>query len=352
MKNKKILAILGLLILIIVFVSFVSLGDKNPNGIKIGVILPLSEEQAVIGEGIKNALELANNQLSKPYKIIYEDDGFDPKKGVTAYLKLRNIDKVNVIINTSPTTADAIEPLIKESPILVFQIAEPSRSSDDTIFQIMPSASTLYTELGHVVSKYFSNVAFVYQDTGTFKNAVSRFSESFGVASSSSFVIRDKSDASRMATLIASNKEYEAVSVLATPEIGAPFLSKWYLMKGSTQKIFCNPDMEVTITPYVESMGNKPFEGCVSVFFKKQDDRFLNLYEKQYNKKPAFAADYAYDLIGLIDRTYDSKVLKWKINLSTIEYEGLSGSIRFDNNGTRVGDFAEKVFRGGVFVEK
>jgi branched-chain amino acid transport system substrate-binding protein len=351
MKNKKILAILALFILIIILASSVFLSNKNSDEIKIGVILPLSGEQAVIGDGIRNALELANNQLSKPYKIIYEDDGFDPKKGVAAYLKLRNIDKVNVIINTSPTTADAIEPLVKESPILVFQIAEPSKSSDDTIFQIMPSASTLYTELGHVVSKYFSKVAFVYQDTATFKNAVSRFSESFGTASSSNFVISDKSDVLRIATLIANNKEYEAVSILATPGIGVPFLSRWYLMKGSTQKIFCNPDMEVTITPYVESLGNKPLEDCVSVFFRKQDNRFSNLYEKQYNKKPAFAADYAYDLIDLINKTYDPEVFTMKSNLSSINYEGLSGLIRFDGNGTRVGDFSEKVFKDGVFVE-
>ncbi len=352
MRNKKILVVVGLIIVINALFVAVFSNNKNLDKIKIGVILPLSGEQAVIGDGIRNALELANNQLKVPYTIIYEDDGFDPKKGVAAYLKLINLDKVNLIINTSPTTADAIAPLIKDSPIIVFQIAEPSESFDDTIFQIMPSASTLYTELGRVVSTYFSNVALVYQDSGTFKNAASRFSESFDVASSSIFVIGGKSDVSRMATLIASNKEYQAVSVLATPEIGVPFLSKWYLMKDSTQKIFCNPDMEVTIIPYIESIGDEPFDGCISVFFKRQNDTFSNLYERQYNSKPAFAADYAYDLIGLINKTYNSNVLTWKSNLSTINYEGFSGVIRFDHNGTRVGDFTQKVFRDGIFIEK
>ncbi len=356
MKDKKIFSVIVAVVIITFGILVASKETSNSAGLKIGVILPLTGENAVIGEGIKKSLDLANKQNDNQFDLIYEDDHFDPKVGITAYHKLRDFDKVDAIINVTPTTADAIMPLIETAPIIVFQIAEPSHSREDTVFQIMPSGLSLYGELGRVVARRFSKVALVYQDTSaTFQNAATEFETTFDHGAekitSDIYPIKDQMDSVRIATII-SNKKYDAVSVLATPSVGASFLKSWYSLKNDGEKIFCNPDMEVTISIYVDVLGLEALDGCVSVFFENQNTSvFSEMYEKEYGKDPSFAADYAFDLIGLIESTYVNDINKWKNNLSSIEYSGLSGLIRFNDDGTRISNYSKKVFVDGKFIE-
>jgi ABC-type branched-subunit amino acid transport system substrate-binding protein len=67
----------------------------------------------MIGDGIKNGIQLAAEKYPN-VKVVYEDDQFDAQKGITAFLKLRDIDKVKAVINVTPGTADAIMPLLEK----------------------------------------------------------------------------------------------------------------------------------------------------------------------------------------------------------------------------------------------
>src|SRR3989344_5839970 len=68
----------------------------NNNYVKIGVIAPLTGNFSIFGERIRNAMELALEDISigKEVKIIYED-ACSPKEAVSAAKKLIEVDKVS-----------------------------------------------------------------------------------------------------------------------------------------------------------------------------------------------------------------------------------------------------------------
>lgn len=77
--------------------------DNRPV-VKIGISLPLSGNMAFMGDIAKEAVlmnfEKWQNQDTKyQYKLIIEDDGFEPRKIATAGNKLINYDHVNAVIS-------------------------------------------------------------------------------------------------------------------------------------------------------------------------------------------------------------------------------------------------------------
>jgi branched-chain amino acid transport system substrate-binding protein len=134
---------IGALLLILVLVSagcVQQLAAENET-VKIGVLEPLSGVRAEAGQYVKNALELAldeiNNDTSRRYRIqlIYEDSQYDPKVAVSGFQKLKDIDNVKFIIGehgSSPTLA--VAPLAEEAKIILIspaaQASELSKAGD------------------------------------------------------------------------------------------------------------------------------------------------------------------------------------------------------------------------------
>lgn len=92
--------------------------------IKIGVILPLTGDLAVVGEEVKSGMMIAEAEAQEAgvnLEIIYEDDAFAPRLSTNAATKLINIDKVDAVITGIIEEAKPIIPLFNESgvPLLV-----------------------------------------------------------------------------------------------------------------------------------------------------------------------------------------------------------------------------------------
>ena len=81
------------------------------DAVKIGYVTTLSGPTAIIGEDMKNSVELALDHLGrkmcgKPVEIIYEDDQQKPDVGKQKTDKLVTQDKVPFVIAVSPATQD------------------------------------------------------------------------------------------------------------------------------------------------------------------------------------------------------------------------------------------------------
>ena len=122
--NKKTTA--GILVVIIIIIGLVCLNKNtntsqvNKNNIKVGVIVPLTGDFAVIGEEVKNGVDLAVTELQlKGLNItaVYEDDKFDPKEAVSAANKLITVDKVNIAMLFSVEEARPIVSIFNNSRI-------------------------------------------------------------------------------------------------------------------------------------------------------------------------------------------------------------------------------------------
>jgi len=82
--------------------------------VKIGLVGPLSGNNAVMGQNCKHGVELALSKLSDSpiqYKLIPEDDQFIAARSTTAANKLIHSDKVSFIITCSATGGAAVAPI-------------------------------------------------------------------------------------------------------------------------------------------------------------------------------------------------------------------------------------------------
>jgi branched-chain amino acid transport system substrate-binding protein len=91
--------------------------------IKIGVICPLSGEIAMLGEADRNSIRIAQDKLGETrlrYEVVFEDHRGDALAGISAFHKLRSVEKVNAVITVSDHISMAIVPLAKKYRILQF----------------------------------------------------------------------------------------------------------------------------------------------------------------------------------------------------------------------------------------
>ena len=133
MNKLKISLIAVVLIALTVFIT--SLAGDNKKVVekpivKIGISGPLSGSLAFAGEGLRNGAEMAiaefekNNPNGKnKYQVVYEDDGFDPKRAASAVVKLANVDKVDAFMTFASAAGNIATPIAEKNQLVHIGIA-------------------------------------------------------------------------------------------------------------------------------------------------------------------------------------------------------------------------------------
>lgn len=147
MKLKKILAIVAASSMLVACGG--SGGSSDNNAFKIGVSGPLTGDAAVYGNAVKNAVELAIEEVNEKdgiqFEFKMEDDQADPEKSPTAYGSLKDWG-MQIGLSTVTSGAGA---------------AVSQNYADDTTFALTPSASSptvIYKDTG-----YTNSFKYVYQ---------------------------------------------------------------------------------------------------------------------------------------------------------------------------------------------
>lgn len=83
--------------------------------ITIGATLPLTGNLAFLGESYRDAINLALKDLPSAtkytYRVVFEDDGFDPKKAASAAQKLIDSDKADILFSFGSPAGNAMSPI-------------------------------------------------------------------------------------------------------------------------------------------------------------------------------------------------------------------------------------------------
>lgn len=147
MKLKKILALVAASSMLVACGG--SGGSSDSNSFKIGISGPLTGDNAVYGNAVKNAVELAIDEVNEKdgiqLEFKMEDDVADPEKSPTAYGSLKDWG-MQIGLATVTSSAGA---------------AVSQNYADDTTFAITPSASSptvIYKD-----AKYTKSFEYVYQ---------------------------------------------------------------------------------------------------------------------------------------------------------------------------------------------
>src|ERR1700709_2361243 len=134
--------------------------------IKIGFVTTLSGPTAVIGNGMRNAFELALDHLGRkmggiPVEVFYEDDGQKPDIGRQKTEKLLQSDKVDFISGYiwSNVYLASVKPAVDAKTFLISANAGPSQVAGELCSPYIFSTSWQNDQTPQAVGEYMNQKA-------------------------------------------------------------------------------------------------------------------------------------------------------------------------------------------------
>jgi ABC-type branched-subunit amino acid transport system substrate-binding protein len=358
MKNiKKVLIFLGILILIGIIVS-VYLSRCQNGEIKIGVLAPLSGEYAVTGENMEKGIELAKDMYLEKHpnmkvQLYVEDDGFDVKKGISAYKKLTGIDNVDTIISLSTPVIDAIYDDVVKSNNPFMQIGIQTRGlGKDNIFQMSPLAEAGIYDLADYLSSHyeFKKTAVYYDNTAGGISFYDAFTAKYH-GKYDSFIINNKSDLRNYSAKVV-KEGYDSVVFLTSSENGAVGVKEILAITRNVPSLIFDAQLQTGWADYSRILGDtNKINGAITFWFKGGDtEAFKNGFKNKYNEEPGFIADFGYDTFNTLMNAYNKDGKKWQGGVQNTNTVGASGGIKFDDNGVRIQEININVVKDGKIV--
>jgi branched-chain amino acid transport system substrate-binding protein len=307
--NKKIS--IGIMVAILLIGGYMLLPQNKSQEkeiIKIGYITPLSGNVAFLGQGIKNAAELALTDLNKKstryqYQLIFEDDAFDPKRSVTAAAKLINIDKVDVLVSVASSAGSVVAPIAETNRIVHFGIAgDPNVAKGEYNFiNWTPPAEEVKTFVSEAQKRGIKRIALFSQSISGFAAVTSELKKQL-VGTGIELVFEDISNFG--------TKDFR--TAVAKAKATAP---DYYLLN------MFSPELEIVMgqiqaagikTPVtaIESfeLSDNPgiFEGLWYVNGADPTESFASEYLRVFSKSPSIATPNAYDIVGIVASAVES----------------------------------------------
>ncbi len=377
-KNNKILSSLLIVILLIGGTYLYGTIKDTQNGdisntnskkeIKIGVISILSGQYAFVGENLVAGARLYEKEWNESHtdrklKLIVEDDSFDAKKGIAAYKKLTEIDKVDAVYNLSTPTIDAIHDTVavKSAPIMQLGV-QSTPAATDSIYQITPDQAPMFEGFGEFVkSKNPSKpVLLVSGNVQAYEIFADAFKKTYGNIET---IKISSDDASSKTLALKLNKDnYTDYIVISSPSEGA--MSVKHILQTSKSPIhfFLDSSFLTGFTEYQKILGDniKKLEGSDVLSFKDIPEDFKVKYKSFSGKDTGIGSDLGYEGVKALVETMPDVInannkswsknnsnSNWLDNMQKANIAGVTGIISFDKLGLRTPAFEIKKFVGG-----
>ena len=175
-KNK---IIWGIVILIVVFGGLYIINNKKPSvdgPVKIGAVLPMSGDLAVIGETALTAINIATDEINAEggisgnnLEFIIEDSACDSGEAVKVTQKLISVDKLKIITGLICSgEALSIIPVIEQADVFGFSLAatSPDLSGISRNFaRIFASDAGQAETLANYANENFEKVGILYESS-------------------------------------------------------------------------------------------------------------------------------------------------------------------------------------------
>jgi branched-chain amino acid transport system substrate-binding protein len=350
---------------IIAYSNSNSIGNSSENGqgqiIKIGIAGPLSGSLAFAGEGLKNGADLAIQDFEKAnpnsknsYQVVFEDDGFDPKRAASALNKLISVDKVNAVMTFASAAGNIAQPIAENNKIVHFGIAsDPNIAKGDYNFihwtppfeEVRLFIQELQKRNIKRVAVFGANIQGITavidelekQTQGTDIQIVSKDVFNFGTTDFRTIVAKAKASNPEIYVPIAFSPELEILAKqLKDANINAPMTS----LEG----------FELTDRPDL-------FEGYWYVNAADSSDAFRAEYKKMYGKDQVIATANAYDITKMIidsaERASRANAGKpttssdIKDALYSVDIQGALGHLTIDKDGFVLSKAVTRMIKNG-----
>lgn len=316
-SSNKTWLVLGIIVIVLLSILLIFNATGNSTGkavsgnekpvVKIGVSAPLSGDLGFLGEGVKNSMLLAQEDMKKDtkyeYKLIFEDDKINPKEASTTANKLIGVDNVNAIVSFSSGIGNVISPIAEENNVLHINVG----ASDPNV------AKGEYNFI-HWTSPPEETRVFIkeLQNRGIKKLAIVLMNQQGAIAT-----IEDLKDRlSGTGIQVVSEERFnlgtkDFKTVLMKAKESNPDIYLFYAFSPELEIMTRQAkELDVTHLTAIEAfeLTNQPelFEGMWYVNVADAGDKFTNAYKEKYGKNPSIASANAYDVYNLIVQSYEN----------------------------------------------
>jgi branched-chain amino acid transport system substrate-binding protein len=354
--NKKI--VISLIVILVVIGAFFALKTSQTNTdtqpVKIGIVLPLTGNAGFLGEAAQKAAQMAledagNTKYS--YELIFEDDGFDPKKTVTSVNKLISLDKVSALITFGSGTSNAAAPLTENSKIPRFGLASDPTSAKGNYNYVHWTPPFKEGELivKTLIEKGYKNVAIIdvnHPGPLAVSDAVvdSLKKENVNMVAREMTNVGDKDFRTLINNLKSKNPDIIVITIFS-PEI--EIFTKQMRELGLNVPVTAAETFEWSDQPEL-------FEGLWFVSDSRVDDAFLEAFEAKNGVTPKPGSAYIYDLVTLLvetqekaDHTLTPEELNDVISKTDSYNSPLFGTVSINEDGIFVTGASVKIMKDG-----
>jgi branched-chain amino acid transport system substrate-binding protein len=361
------LVIVELILISVKFTGKTIGGELNKEVIKIGFTGPLTGEVSAFGEGERQGIDLAIQELNKEggldgrkVEIIYEDSQCQPNLAASNVQKLISTGIEVIIGDTCSSATLAAAPIAeKNKVVLITPIsgADSISNSGDYIFRnFIPNS--YYSKAGaEKISRMgIEKVAVMYINNDAGLSWKNTFIESFNgkITNIESYAPQEKDFKTSLLKIKESNPE---LVFLAGYYSDGALVLKQAKELGLNQQFFGAGDA-FDDPAFIEAAGESA-EGfmylSVPAGFGGKFTEFKQKFEKKYKEEPSLFATYAYDTTIIVLEAIkkcglDSEEIK--NCLYKTDYYGITNHITFDKNGDLVGgETIIKVIKNGKAIE-
>ena len=294
----------------------------TPTEVRIGTHLDLSGPITFWGVPQRNGhlmrVEEQNEKggvHGRKIKLIVEDNGYDPKKGVLATQKLIQQDEVFAIVGAlgTPIVLAAL-PIVEEAGVLHLFPGAPARRTFEPFNRLNFAMAAPYDEQNRAAIKYFvekrgkKTIGVMYQDDDFGKEILQATEQQ--AAKSGAKILKvvsykrgDTNFSSQIALLKEANPDLVLLATVVRETIGA---------MNEIRKLDWNVDVMASASACSQAVadnGKQAVEGlyvqCQYVPLDTETPTapvkaWMERYEKRFNAKPDIAATMSYDMEDMV----------------------------------------------------
>lgn len=354
-KTKILIATIILILVLAVFFNFKKSNDSQGQEFNLGLISIMTGEYAVVGQNYANGVILANDLYNAEHpeakiNLFVEDDGFNGGKGVSAYQKLVNVNKVQALINASTPTIDSIYETVSKTDMPVIQGGEQSREpANDNVFGIFPnSIDSEYDYGAYMRNKGVKEMTLIYTNHDAMIRFVDAFKRGFKGKTTDFKIPADEKDFRTHALKVAGTKP-AYLGFFIFPQQGAQFLKEYFKIDKSKPQFFFDASFQSGFSDYQRILGDlAPLTGTlVGTINLPTTQEFKDAYKKRFGTDAGFLADIGYDAFNILATTHSSDPKKWIADIKNINMAGASGTIKFGPTGNRLPDTKVMTIKDG-----
>jgi branched-chain amino acid transport system substrate-binding protein len=354
MNTKK---IIGIVIVVALVIGAVVFGQQTGvKTVKIGVILPLSGTQAYSGEGMKDALELAKENLKNTkydYELVIEDGALDVKTSISAANKLITTDKVDAIIDAYAPIGNAVSPITEKSGITHIDIAfDPKIAEGEYNFILFTTPDTAAKSFLLEIQRRGIKTLGIFRvnNQGIFAvySAIKAHANEYGVEIISDELFQPGERDFKSIVAKGTQAKAGLYALLALPP-ELEILAKQLKDQGITA---------ISSTIYFELAKDKTvFEGLWSIGYGEIDQKFESQFKSKYQRELGFGSPNVYDAFNVIVTAAESHK-GGKPNSTDIrdsiqkigDFEGVLGKLHVDEVGIIDHPTLVKTVKNGIMV--